>query len=101
MRLLGNAARQADAWEQHGRPEAAAMRSLADVPQAFGFTSGTAGQVRRQVDLTLDAAGSRLAVLATYNVPGRDATATRRAAPAITAVGSTALPATSAAAGPG
>src|SRR5262245_18271163 len=50
------------------------LRSLAAVPQAFWFTSGTANQVRRDVHRTVDRAtkAGATAVLVAYNVPGRD-----------------------------
>jgi endoglucanase len=70
-----NAARQADKYDEQGRPEAARlMRSMAAVPQASWFTNGTPKQVRKAVDRTVDAAARAQAVpvLVAYNVPNRD-----------------------------
>jgi endoglucanase len=66
-----NAARQAKAWEQQGRTaDAAVMRKLADVPQAFWFTPGSPRQVRKAVKRTVDAAGRQVPVLVAYNSRG-------------------------------
>ena len=70
-----NAEWQARKYDKQGRPEAARlMRSMAAVPQAFWFTSGTPKQVRKGVDRTVDAAtkANAVAVLVAYNVPNRD-----------------------------
>jgi endoglucanase len=70
-----NATRQASKYDKQGRPEAARlMRAMAAVPQAFWFTGGTAGQVRKDVDRVVDRASNAgaVAVLVAYNVPGRD-----------------------------
>ncbi len=68
----GNAERQARAWEQQGRTQdAALMRRMSQVPQAFWFTGGNA---RRQVDGVVDRAAKakKVPVLVAYNIPNRD-----------------------------
>ena len=94
-----NAERQARKYDKQGRPEAARlMRSMAAVPLAFWFTSGTPKQVRKGVDRTVDAATKANAVACWWptTCPTGTAAATRPAAPATTVAGSTASPTASA-----
>jgi len=69
------AAKQARIWARKGRAkDAALMRKLSKVPQAFWFTGGTPKQVRRDVNrvVTGAAKSGTVPVLVAYNVPGRD-----------------------------
>jgi endoglucanase len=69
------AAKQARIWAKKGRDkDAALMRKLSKVPQAFWFTGGTPRATRRAVNRVVTAAANRAAVpvLVAYNVPGRD-----------------------------
>jgi endoglucanase len=70
-----SAERQARKYEHRGRAAAAQlMRSLAAVPKAFWLTSGSAKDVRQQVDGIVDKAtkAQAVAILVAYNVPNRD-----------------------------
>src|SRR5918994_265010 len=70
-----DAERQAHRYENRDRPVAAQlMRSLSAIPQAFWLTSGSAKQVREQVDRIVDKAtkAKAVAILVAYNVPNRD-----------------------------
>jgi endoglucanase len=69
------AAKQARVWERKGRPrDAALMRKLSRVPQAFWMTGGTPRAVKRTVDeiVTRATKANAVPVLVAYNVPGRD-----------------------------
>ena len=69
------AAKQARIWAKKGRKhDAALMRKLSKVPQAFWFTGGSPKAVRRDVDGVVTRAAKKGAVptLVAYNVPGRD-----------------------------
>ena len=70
-----DAERQAHRYENRDRPVAAQlMRSLSAIPQAFWLTSGSAKEVREQVDRIVDKAtrAKAVAILVAYNVPNRD-----------------------------
>jgi endoglucanase len=68
-----HAARQANVYAEHGRPQAAAlMRRLSLVPQAAWMTGGSPKTVRRAVAKLMARAGEDLPVLVAYNVPQRD-----------------------------
>jgi endoglucanase len=69
------AARQAQIWHKKGRDrDAALMRKLSHVPQAFWMTGGSPRATRRTVDRIVTSAAntSAVPVLVAYNVPGRD-----------------------------
>jgi endoglucanase len=69
------AAKQARIWAKKGRDkDAALMRKLSQIPQAFWFTGGTPRATKRDVNRVVTAAADHAAVpvLVAYNVPGRD-----------------------------